>query len=762
MRNSKNTGKKITEISLPVISTKSYTEKLKKYQTRFIDLLNIEFSEELLIEQGAVVTDLTANFVRKIPTGNVIKLTHQKKNSFASFSKLESILLKATNSNTVIEGTVLERNIHGLTIIIDILPTLANIRWKLEKAQSGLDSKNIMMVNLELFCSNMKMQSKQFSNYHQISEKYYPATGNPIKRIIIGDGSVSLAQEASIMTPLNLTLDFNKETKDWKINVSQREVMNDVLRRKFSLIQGPPGTGKSHVAILLLRFLAPIYSKQNLQLLATSFTNIAVDNLVEGLLSYGVNVIRLGRAVKAREDLYKSTLAYHMTQHPEYKSLSMMMQEHSTHKQRDIFELENKIKREVVKKAHVVCCTNIVSGSYLCDLYFPTVLIDEATQAVETATLVSLTKAAQHVVLLGDHFQLPPTVLNSKAVAAGFQVPLFERIVNEWKIKPLILKSQYRMHPMISEFPNSYWYKEVSDAITEKDRPLPTGFEWPNVKVPVCFVDLTDSSQIKDGTSSQNQIEASYLMRVTYNLLLAGVSPSYIGVLTPYLSQLNLIMASVDKYLIPTKNEYGENSRRIDVATIDGFQGREKEIIIFSTVRTQSVGFLSDWRRLNVALTRAKCGLIVIGSRKCLEKDKNWDAWFKWVDKQKVTIIENSEKEDIQKGLDSLKSEVTKLLEKYDQKEETHENEAKLQKPKEKPSNFEQNNNYQLQSQQKQITLSKGNANSTKNNSKTSPSNNFNDSNGFKMKRSDHELDECETSPAKKKLKSISNSDNYW
>jgi len=743
-------GPKITEISLPVISTKSYTEKLKKYQTRFAGLLNLEFSEELLIEQGAVVTDLKATFVRKVPTGNVVMVSNNKKNSFGSYSKLESVLLKSSNL-TVIEGIVLDRNSLSLLLVIDILPPLANIVWRLEKAQTGLDSKDIMMTNLDLFCSNLKMQSKQFSNYHEISEKYCPASSNPIKKCIIGDGSIKLASEPSIMTDLNLSLDFNKETKNWKINSSQREVMNLVLNRKLSLIQGPPGTGKSHVAILLLRFLAPIYSKQNLQLLATAFTNIAVDNLVEGLLFYGVNVIRLGRAVKAREDLYRSTLAYQITLHPEYKTLSIMMQDKSAH--RDIHQLENKIKRETLRKAHVVCCTNIVSGSFLCDLYFPTVLIDEATQAVETATLVSLNKAAQHVILLGDHFQLPPTVLNSKAIEAGFQVSLFERLVNEWQIKPLILKSQYRMHPMISEFPISFWYKEVSDAITIQDRPLPLGFEWPNIDVNVCFVDLTNGIQTLDGTSSQNITEAIYLMRVVYKFLLAGVKPSSIGILTPYLSQLNLIISNVDKYLSPSKNEYGENSRRVDVATIDGFQGREKEIIIFSTVRTQSVGFLADWRRLNVALTRAKCGLIVIGSRKCLSNDKNWKAWLNWIDKKKVNVVHNDKKEDIQKELDSLKLKVTKTLEKYDQKEGKNEDKDKVkndtQITKERSNSFVKHDQPRQESRK---------PNSKKINSQSMTNLKSTHSN-LKMKRTD---DDLKSLPVKKKLKSNSASNNYW
>jgi regulator of nonsense transcripts 1 len=262
----------------------------------------------------------------------------------------------------------------------------------------------------------------------------------------------------------------------------------------------------------------------------------------------------------------------------------------------------------------------------------------EATQATEPTLLVPLMHRSKQLFLLGDHFQLPPTVISERARAQGLGTSLFSRLVDQG-IQPILLTMQYRMHPSLSEFPSQEFYsRKLVDGVTSESRPAPTGFPFPSTEHPVALVQV--SNGVEDVTSEGSRFnpqEAKVLLEVIRLLLTSGdLQPKQLGVVTPYSGQVRHLntLFSEDPDAAIWAND-------VDISSVDGYQGREKEVIIFSTVRSNkegNVGFLSDWRRLNVALTRARRGLIVIGNKNTLRHDEHWKHWIQWIQKKRLVI----------------------------------------------------------------------------------------------------------------------------
>ncbi|KAK9866538.1 hypothetical protein WJX84_002418 [Apatococcus fuscideae] len=263
--------------------------------------------------------------------------------------------------------------------------------------------------------------------------------------------------------------------------------------------------------------------------------------------------------------------------------------------------------------------------------------------------LVFVTPAAETPALLvGDAKQLPPTISSQKAKRAGLGVSLSERLQN-LHLSPLVLNVQYRMHPAIAAFSSQAFYKNaLQSGVSSSDRPPLSGFKWPNRKRPVAFVNISSPELAAGarGVSKSNPAEARILTMMTRQLMAANeslLSGAGIGIITPYAGQVREI-----KYQLSICGYQPIAAALLngllEVKTVDGFQGREKEIILFSAVRCnpqQHVGFLNDARRLNVALTRAKRGLIVLGSRQTLKASPIRKRWLKWVDTQKLAVAAN-------------------------------------------------------------------------------------------------------------------------
>jgi hypothetical protein len=241
---------------------------------------------------------------------------------------------------------------------------------------------------------------------------------------------------------------------------------------------------------------------------------------------------------------------------------------------------------------------------------------------------------AKQVVFVGDHCQLGPVVMCKAAAKAGLTQSMFERLVLIGN-RPIRLQVQYRMHPALSEFPSNMFYEgSLQNGVTEADRQLLTtpgfagkeDFPWPVQNKPMFFYSISGMEEISaSGTSYLNRTEASYVEKVVTYLLRMGVTPAQIGVITPYDGQKKY----VSEYMRRSGALASALYEAIEVASVDAFQGREKDFILVSCVRsseTQGIGFLSDPRRLNVALTRARLGIIFLGNPRVLSKNALWAA----------------------------------------------------------------------------------------------------------------------------------------
>lgn len=411
------------------------------------------------------------------------------------------------------------------------------------------------------------------------------------------------------------------------LNASQRLAVEGATTNRLSLVQGPPGSGKTAVAIRIIEHWAKIALNECREgqnpkpILATSDSNIAVDNLVEGCANIGLKVVRLGRPEAVRPELLRFCI-----DRPQQRREGN--QSYMSHRQE---------KLNLLKNAQVICCTCIGSGSDILEsMSFERVLVDEATQATEPATLVPLTRACRQLVLVGDHCQLPPTVLSTQASEEGLGVPLFSRMV-ACGVPPFMLDTQYRMHPAIAMFPSDLFYggKLISGVTAPERRPV-AGFPWPREEFPVAFLPVNHGIELDDGVSKYNEAEAHAACEAVEMLLSGGqCSPSDIAVVTPYAAQVRLIRRLTKK--LNTDSSY------IEVSSTDGFQGREKEAVVFSAVRSNdysSVGFVSDWRRVNVSFTRARRGLIVIGNELTLRTGdpETWMPWLQWADAHGINM----------------------------------------------------------------------------------------------------------------------------
>ena len=442
-----------------------------------------------------------------------------------------------------------------------------------------------------------------------------------------------------------------------KLNKSQHEAVMGALTRRLTLIQGPPGTGKTYTAIEILSIM--VKHKVG-PILATADSNVAVDNLLQGLLDKGIKAVRIGQPVKVREQLRDATLIAQMSMHSMNDDIDAIMSENN-HIKRDLNKLKGKEKGiayrdmnknwkeirlmekqiidEIIDSAEVIVATCIgVAHKSVGERRFPIVLIDEATQATETTTLVPIVRGARQLILIGDHKQLPPTIISKRAEDAGFVRSLFERLVDAG-IKPFMLKTQYRMHPCISEYPSARFYDGLlDDGVSSNERLAPAGFIWPNWDLPIAFIPIESIEGTDvENASRYNSDEAIKVVEIVQKLLESmELSPRDIGVITPYNGQVRLLTDHFDSLGGTGKDEpfFG-----LEIRSVDGYQGREKEVIIFSTVRANKegeLGFLADKRRLNVALTRAKRGLIIVGNPQTLKRDETWKSWLEWIEEREL------------------------------------------------------------------------------------------------------------------------------
>ncbi|EGG15253.1 hypothetical protein DFA_10087 [Cavenderia fasciculata] len=444
-------------------------------------------------------------------------------------------------------------------------------------------------------------------------------------------------------SPLKFKDMFPMDYKTWNLNPSQKDAIEKSICRRASLIQGPPGTGKSTTAIYLLRLL--VHRKQsgksNVKILATSFTNTGVDNLLEGLLKAGVNVLRLGDANKVREELRCATLEYRMEEELNRWDSSAKRSNQGSKPGSSSYYMqsEREIKSRLISEADVICSTCIGSGhEMLMDEKFQIIVVDEATQATEPAILIPLLKSSEQMYLFGDQNQLAPIILSHKAIEGGLNISMFDRLFKSG-LTPFLLNTQYRMHSSISDFPRHHFYNGLlNNGTNDSNLKIPIGIKWPQIDFPVVFIDISNGREEIKHHSLYNNEEAVAVVQVAESLLENDESlfRNNIGIITPYHAQVKHINQVFS-------NDKSWRGAQPSVATVDSYQGREMDVIIFSTVRSNTkgnIGFLKDWRRLNVSITRAKRGLVVIGNFGTINNssDEHWKAYVQWAKDKNIMV----------------------------------------------------------------------------------------------------------------------------
>ncbi|EFJ16960.1 hypothetical protein SELMODRAFT_179218 [Selaginella moellendorffii] len=449
--------------------------------------------------------------------------------------------------------------------------------------------------------------------------------------VLFGEKPPSFSKTHATYEPYNTELD-ESQVKAVKMALSAQDVM---------LLHGPPGTGKTTAVVEII--LQEV--KRGLKVLACASSNIAVDNMVERLACHKVKVVRLGHPARLLPQVLDCALDAQVLKtdnsslakdiRKEISVLNAKILKAKDRKSRDELRRElrqlskeerqrqQKAVTDVIQGASVVLTT--LTGAMSAQLQkvdFDVVVLDEAAQALETACWIAILKG-RRCLLAGDHLQLAPTVLSKEAEKQGFGTTLFERLAGLYASQAMtMLTVQYRMHEHIMDWSSHELYGGkiqahelvASRKLFELDGVKKTpATEHTLVLIDICGCDMEES---KDETeSSFNEGEARIAITHAQKLVESGVKAIDIGIVTPYAAQVNVLrrMRNEEQRLL-----------EVEISTIDGFQGREKEAMIISMVRSndkKEVGFLSDKRRMNVAVTRAKRQCCVICDSDTVGKD---------------------------------------------------------------------------------------------------------------------------------------------
>lgn len=582
---------------------------------------------------------------------------------------------------TPCRATVLAVDFQRARIVVD-----ADVHQLLEDMNAG--KRQWMITEVE----DDVTEERQISALIELSEKEVVSAQHlRVREIIVGSpNAVQLAR-----TPLRWTQDEQWRShlksgllhlkNNGSANSSQAQAIATAAMQSFTLWQGPPGTGKTRTLHSLVRLIIRCFNAvgpkvaKDLgfgQVLAIAGTNAAADNLLEGLIG-SVRVVRVGHPATMRDDLRGSSLtaiAERSTSGKQALQLrevaaklkaraSELMAQGDDNESRSLVGKERKLlkeamsllmssEREVLDEAQVVVCTCANAGHRIMKgRRFPVLLIDEASQITEPVALIGLVKGVECCVMAGDPQQLPPTVTSKIALNMGLGQTLFARLAKRGLAMEL-LDVQYRMHPAIADFPSRAFYAHrLTSGVSAADRPLPKGFDWPNPNVPVALVScesaysiggtaktasLESRSSSSGDTSYRNQTEADQVVRIILGLLSADDAVS-LAVLTPYSGQVRLLAKQLSEH-------HPEALQRVTVASVDAYQGREADVVVFSVVRCNpegNLGFVSDKRRLNVAITRPRRGLIIVGSPIMLQRDPTWKQWLTWVHCQGAVVPSN-------------------------------------------------------------------------------------------------------------------------
>lgn len=438
------------------------------------------------------------------------------------------------------------------------------------------------------------------------------------------------------------------------LNTSQNDAVNQIVNSlDIAIIHGPPGTGKTTTLVQAIKLL----SKKEMNILVTAPSNTAVDLLTERIANEGLQVVRIGNISRVDENLINHTLDAQLANHPDSKNIKKVKIQSAElrrtarkfkrkfgHEERNerrkllreakelsswANHLEDRLIDQILSSANVITATLVgSSNNILKNVKFQTTIIDEAAQALEPASWIPIVKASK-VVLAGDPLQLPPTIKSYKARSAGLDKTLIEKSIERLPVISL-LKTQYRMNDTIMGFSNQHFYENV----------LLSDISNANISIentpPLVFIDTAGCGfeEIVNPNFQSKYNPGEYNILVEHLLQLIDLfekdnQPS-ISIISPYREQVIHIKQQISEDEI--LKEY-----KIRVDTIDGFQGQESDVIYISLVRSNSkgeIGFLKDYRRMNVAMTRAKKKLVIIGDSATIGGDDFYTAFLDYCDKK--------------------------------------------------------------------------------------------------------------------------------
>ena len=464
------------------------------------------------------------------------------------------------------------------------------------------------------------------------------------------------------------------------LNPTQERAVNEVLWAKdVAIVHGPPGTGKTTT---LVEAINETLMRES-QVLVCAQSNMAVDWISEKLVDRGINVLRIGNPTRVNDKMLGFTYERRFESHPDYPQLWAIRKairelrsnrkkgSESFHQKMDRLrsraaEIEIRINAELFGEARVIACTLVGSAHRLLEgMKFGTLFIDEAAQALEAACWIPM-KRASRVILAGDHCQLPPTVKSIAALRAGLGKTLMERIAENKPEVVTLLKIQYRMNEDIMRFSSDWFYGgQVESApqikyrsILDFDHPI-TWIDTSNEENQITIEGEDapeDSASTSSSSSAANQnpdlnfkeqfVGESYgrINKAEAELTLLTLAEYFtkigkqrvlgdsidVGIISPYRAQVQYLKKLIKKY------EFFKPYRRlISVNTVDGFQGQERDVILISLVRSNDegqIGFLKDLRRMNVAMTRARMKLIILGNKDTMTKHPFYKKLWEYVE----------------------------------------------------------------------------------------------------------------------------------
>ena len=452
------------------------------------------------------------------------------------------------------------------------------------------------------------------------------------------------------------------------LNLSQESAVNQVLAAKdVAIVHGPPGTGKTTT---LVEAVYETLHREN-QVMVCAQSNTAVDWIAEKLVDRGVNVLRIGNPTRVNDKMLSFTYERRFEAHPDYSELwgirkaireiqagfrKKSRSERDTERNRlsrlkyRATELEMKIDAELFDEARVIACTLVGAANRLLTTHhFTTLFIDEAAQALEAACWIAIEKA-DRVVLAGDHQQLPPTIKCLEAAREGLDQTLMQTIaVNKPEVVSL-LNLQYRMNETIMRFPSHWFYHDQLKAAPEvRERGI---LEW---DTPIVWTNTAGCEylehQQEESLSRINKREAELLV-LQLQVYIENISKERVleeqidfGVISPYKAQVYYLRSLIKR------NAFFKPFRKlITIHTVDGFQGQERDVILISLVRANEagqIGFLNDLRRMNVAITRARMKLIIIGDASTLSHHPFYRKLYQYIqEKGKVIQLGDSTEQE--------------------------------------------------------------------------------------------------------------------